>query len=173
MRNTGIRVASVAAAAVLGMSLPTGSAVAAEERCVPGQQVSAAIQALLDELRGEVPPSAGRAVGHALKEAVQTFRGADADTAAERRQLGAEIRALVSRRADTESTVKRKAITVEVKSLQEQRERGRFTAAEKRELRAALQGLRAAVVAEADNPGVGRTLSAELRELLDDVGCER
>ena len=87
-----------------------------------------------------------------------TFRGADAGTAAERRGLGMEIAALARQLKDAPDRVARKAIIVQIRALTEQRERGAFTDAERAQLKEAVAALKNAGIAKTDGGAEGAAL---------------
>jgi hypothetical protein len=107
----------------------------------------------------------------ALVDALHTFRGADADTAAERRALGEEISALSRQLKDAPDRVARKAIIVQMLALTEQRERGAFTDAERAQLNEAITALKSAVVAKTDGGAEGRAVAAAFKEIRAQFQC--
>ena len=90
-----------------------------------GAEVRTQVHALVASLRDDVKRKSSRAhLAAALVDALHTFRGADAGTAAERRGLGMEISALARQLKEAPDRVARKAIIVQILALTEQRERG-------------------------------------------------
>jgi len=168
---SGVRIASVAAASALALSVSPVSAVAAEP-CVSGAQVSAMVHDFVGSLRDDVTSRPARsAVAQALVQTLHTYRGADADTAAERRALGEQIAATARQRRDAGSRVERQALTLEIKALVEQRERGAFTAAEREDIRAAVAALKSAVVDKTDRRVEGQAVAEFFRELHTQLNC--
>lgn len=167
------RVGGVAAAALLmGALSPQTTARAAADPCVSGAEVRTQVRALVASLKDDVKRQSSRAhLAAALVDALQTFRGADADTAAERRELGEEISALARQLNDAPDRVARKAIIVQILALTEQRERGAFTDAERTQLNEALTALKNAVVAKTDGGAEGRAVAAAFKEIRAQFRC--
>ena len=115
--------------------------------------------------------STRRHTAAALVAALRTYRGADADTAAERRGLGKEISALATQLKAADTLVARKAIIVQIHALTEQRERGGFTDAERTELKAAVVKLKKAVIAKTDRRAEGRAVAAAFSALHEQFTC--
>jgi hypothetical protein len=169
--HSGIRLLSMAAASALVLSLSSASASAAEP-CVSGAQVRSDVAELVADLRDDVKSSAARsATAHALGDALHTFRGVDADTAAERRELGEEISALAQQLNDAENLVERKALVADILALTEQRERGAFTDEERAELRAAVVRLKSTIVDRTDSRAEGQAVAAAFRDLHEQFNC--
>lgn len=169
--NSGIRIASVASATALVLSLAPATAIAVE--CASASEVRTQVADLVHSLRDDVQSRPARAAtADALVEAIRTFRGVDADTAAERQALGEEISALARQLQDAGSLVERKALVAEIKALREQRERGAFTAEERAELRAAVAALKAALVDSTDRRAEARQVATAVRELQAQSGCQ-
>ncbi len=102
---------------------------------------------------------------------MRTYRGQRADTAEERRALGEEISTLTRRQADSENRVEGRALAAQILALTEQRERGRFTAEEREELRDSLRGLRRAVVARTSNEAEGQEVADAFKALHAQFTC--
>ena len=172
--NSGIRIASMAAASALLLSFSPVSAGAAggAAACAPRSEVRGQVSDLVAGLRDDVKSAQGRsALAHALVEALHTFRGDDADTAEERRVLGQEVSALAAEMREENGKVEAKALVAWLKAIHEQRERGAFTAEERAELRAALDALRNAVVAKADKGAERQDVAAAVRAILAELAC--
>jgi hypothetical protein len=107
----------------------------------------------------------------ALVETVRTFRGANADTAAERSALTEQILALAHQLKDATTAVERKALALEIKALNEQRDRGGITAEERAELRLALTALKNALVNRTDTAGEGQAVVAFVKSLQAQFAC--
>ena len=134
-----------------------------QHRTVPGRVAS---------LRDDVKAKSTRAnIAAALVETLHTYRGGDADTAAERRALGQEVAALGKQLKDADTLVVRKAIIVEILALAEQRERGGFTEAERAELKVAVAKLKKAVVARTHGGAEGRAVAAAFSALHEQFTC--
>lgn len=171
--NSGFRIASVASAAALVFALAPATATAAAAACASRSEVRTQVTDLVHSLRDDVQSRPARsATAHALVEAIRTFRGVDADTAAERQGLGTEISALARQLKDAASLVERKALVAEIKALREQRERGAFTAEERAELRAAVAALKGALVDSTDRRAEARAVSAAVRDLQAQFSCK-
>jgi hypothetical protein len=106
-----------------------------------------------------------------LVDTLHTFRGLEADSAAERQALGQAIAALARELRSAPSLVARKAIVADILALTEQRERGPFTAAERAELKAAVAALRDAVVARTNRAVEGRDVAAAFSALHEQFTC--
>lgn len=167
------RLGGVAAAALLtGALTPQTTAQAAADPCVSGAEVRTQIHALVASLKDDVKRKSSRAhLAAALVDALHTFRGADADTAAERRGLGEEISVLARQLEEAPDRVARKAIIVQIQALTEQRERGAFTEAERTRLKEAVAALKNAVVAKTDGGAEGRAVAAGFKELRAQFVC--
>jgi hypothetical protein len=160
-----VRLGSVAAASALVFSFTTVSAGAAEA-CVPGAEVRERVHSVVAGLREDVPSASARsALAEALVDALRAARGVDADTAAERKALGEQIKALRAELAEGAGKVEREALRVDIKALVEMRERGAFTAVEREAIREALDNLRQAVVAKTDRRAEDRGVSALFKAL--------
>jgi hypothetical protein len=168
---SGFRVASVASAAALVLSLSPATASAAGE-CASRSDVRMKVAELVHSMRDDVQSRPARsATAKALLEVDRTFRGAKADTAAERRGLGEEISALAKQLHDAGGLVERKALIALIHALTEERERGAFTAAERAGLRADVAALKEALVDRTDRPAEARGVSAAVRALQAQYGC--
>jgi hypothetical protein len=169
--NSGIRIASVVSATALVFSLAPATANAVG--CASASEVRTQVADLVHSLRDDVKSRPARAAtGDALVEAVRTFRGAKADTAAERRGLGEQISALAQQLQAAGSLVERKALIAEIRALTEEREKGAFTAEERARLRAAVAALKDALVASTDNRAEARQVSTAVRGLQGQFGCQ-
>jgi hypothetical protein len=124
------------------------------------------------DLRDDVTSQAARsATVDALVETVRTFRGVNADTAAERSALTEQILALAHQLKDATTAVERKALALEIKALNEQRDRGGITAEERAELRLALTALKNALVNSTDAVGEGQAVVAFVKSLQGQFAC--
>lgn len=171
--NSGIRIASMAAASALLLSSSPVSAGAAggAAACAPRSEVRGQVSDLVAGLRDDVAAQGRSALAHALIEALHTFRGDDADTAEERRILGKEASALAAEMREENGKVEAKALVAWLKAVHEQRERGAFTAEERAELRAALDALRNAVVSKTDKGAERQDVAAAVRAILAELAC--
>jgi hypothetical protein len=168
--NYATRVASMAAASALVLTLTPSSALAAP--CATRAELREQVAALRADMRDDITSRQARsATADAVHAVIETFRGEDADNAEERESLGKLISAALKELRSSENTVERKALRAEIKALREQREPGRFTAAEREQLRAALAGLRGAVLSGADNGRERRELAADFRALRAELSC--
>ena len=169
--NSGFRIASVASATALVFSLAPATATAAA--CASRSAVHTQVADLVHSLRDDVHSRPARsATAHSLVEAIRTFRGADANTAAERRALGEQISALAKQLQTAGSLVARKALIAEIHALTEQREHGAFTAAERAELRADVAALKNALVDSTDRRAEAGQVSAAVRALQAQFSCQ-
>jgi hypothetical protein len=170
------RTGAVAAAAVLTGAMLTGAlapATAAKaDPCVSGAEVRAQVHELVASLRDDIHSKSTRAhIAAALVDTLHTFRGAKADSAAERKALGQEIAALGKQLKAADSKVARKAIVAEILALTEQREHGPFTDEERAEFKAAVAALKNAVVAKTDGDAEGRSVAAAFKALHEQFTC--
>ena len=163
------------AATVLVAAMCVGGlvpAAAAAEPCVSGAEVRAQIQELVAGLRDDVKSQRARAATKAaLVDSLRTFRGYRADSAEERQELGQEISALARRQSETNSRVEGRALAASIVALTEQRERGRFTADERDELRASLRSLRNAVVAKTSSDAERQQVADAFKALHEQFTC--
>ena len=170
--KTRMRVAAVAAATLLTSSLGSMAPVQAQESCVSGAEVRTQVHALVSSLRDDIKSSSTRsALAAALVDTLKTFRGAEASSAAERRELGQEIAALAKQLKDANTRVARKAIVLEILALTDQRRQGPLTTAEKTALNAAVAALKQAVVAKTDSSAEGRAVAAAFKSLHAQFVC--
>lgn len=155
-----VRIACVATVAALALPMSSTSASAAES-CASRSDIRMQVADFVRDLRDDVSSQAARsATVDALVETVRTFRGANADTAAERSALTEQILALTHQLKDAATAVDRKALALEIKALNEQRDRGGITAEERAELRSALTALKNALVNSTDTATEGHAVSA-------------
>lgn len=168
--NCGTRVASMAAASALVLTLTPASALAAP--CASRVELREQVAALRADMRDDITSRQARsATADAVHAVIDTFRGEDADTAAERESLGKQISAALKDLRSSHNRVERKALRAEIKALREQREKGRFTRAEREQLRAGLASLQGAVLSRADNPKERRELARDFRALRAELSC--
>ncbi|MDQ4008437.1 MAG: hypothetical protein M3211_10120 [Actinomycetota bacterium] len=168
--NYGTRVASLAAASALVLTLTPASALAAP--CASRAELREQVAALRVDMRDDIASRQARsATADAVLRVIETFHGEDADNAAERESLGKLISAELKRLREARTQVERKALGAEIKALREQREKGPFTAAEREQLRAALAALRGAVLSGADNDHERRELARDFRALRAELSC--
>jgi hypothetical protein len=145
VHRKGVVTAAVITAAMTTAAIVPSSATAAEP-CVSGAEVRAQVHELVASLRDDIGARSTRAhIAAALVDTLHTFRGFEADSAAERQALGQAIAALARELKSAPSLVARKAIVADILALTEQRERGPFTAAERAELKTAVAALKDAV----------------------------
>lgn len=165
--------ASVLTSALLTAGLAAAPA-AADESCSPSSEIRELIATFVADIRDDVKAKDARAATRlALVESMRTLRGERAETRQERRGLGEQISALASQQRDSENRVEGRALSAAIVALTEQRERrGRLTAEERKELKGAIAGLEAAVVARADETGEGEDLSTAIREIVRRSTCK-
>jgi hypothetical protein len=170
-RRRGVIAAAVMTAAVTTAAIGSSIATAADP-CVSGAEVRAQVRELVASLRDDIGARSTRAhIAAALVDTLRTFRGVDANSPAERRELGQAIAALAKQLKSAPSLVARKAIVAEILALTEQRERGPFTAAERAELKAAVAALKKAIVARTDRAVEGREVAAAFSALHEQFTC--
>jgi len=168
---SGFRIASVASAAALVLSVSPATASAAGD-CASRSDVRMQVAELVHSMRDDVRSRSARAAtAKALVEVDRTFRGAKADTAAERRGLGEQISALAKQLNEAPGLVERKSLIALMHALTEERERGAFTAAERAQMRADVAALKEALVAKTDRPAEARGVSADVRYLQSQYSC--
>jgi hypothetical protein len=166
----------VVAAAVMTAAMTTAAIVpstaTAAGPCVSGAEVRARVHELVVSLRDDIGARSTRArIAAALVDTLRTFRGFDADSAAERAEFGQAIAALANQLRSAPSLVARKAIVADILALTEQRERGPFTAAERAQLKAAVAALKDAVIARTDRVAEGRKVAAAFSALHEQFTC--
>jgi leucyl-tRNA synthetase len=144
----------------------------ATDSCVSGAEVRTQVHALVSSLTDDVRSRSTRAeLAAALVETLKTYRGASADTAAERRALGQQVAELARQLQAASNRVARKAIVLQIHALGEQREQGPFTDAERTALTADLTALKQAVVAKTDGGAEGRAVAASFKSLHTQFVC--
>ena len=166
----------VVAAAVMTVATATAAIVpstaTAADPCVSGAEVRTQVHELVASLRDDIGARSTRAhVAAALVDTLHTFWGFEADSAAERQELGQAIAALAKELKSAPSLVARKAIVADILALTEQRERGPFTVAERAELKAAVAALKDAVIARTDRAVEGREVAAAFSALHEQFTC--
>lgn len=165
------------AASTLSAALMSAVAVAtpavAGESCGRGSEVRELVATFVGDIRDDVKSKEARkATRLALVESMRTFRGERADSRAERRGLGQEISDLARQQRDAENRVEGQALAAAILALTEQRERSKFRAGERKELKGSVSDLEAAIVDRADSQGEGEEISAAIRELLQQFTCK-
>ena len=166
-----VRIAGVATAAALFFPLSPVAATAAES-CASRSEIQMQVADFVHSLRDDVTSRSARsATVDALVETVRTFRGANAETAAQRSALTQQILGLAQQQKDATSPVERKALALEIKALNEQRDRGGITAEERAELRLALAALKNALVESTDTTAEGQAVVAFIRTLQAQFAC--
>ena len=165
--------AAVFSAALLAPGL-IASPAAAEATCQPGAQVREMVADFVASIKDDVPSDSARAATRlALVESLRTFRGAQAATPEERKELGQQISALARQQSDPATRLEGKALATAILALTEQRERGgTFTAAEQQELRASIASLKSALVNQADSAAEGDQLAQAIRDLVQQFTCK-
>jgi hypothetical protein len=175
MKMTMTKLALPVAVVALGVGLaPTSSASTASsaDPCVSGQAVREQVHALVAGLHDDVHSKAARsAIRLELVQSMRTFRGARAETPEERKGLGKEISALASAQRDANTRLEGKALAAAIKALVEQRERGRFTASERDDLRAANRAVKRLTVAKVDGRAEGQAVAAAFRAIHEQFSC--
>jgi hypothetical protein len=169
-RRTSVSLALAALAAGLFATVPS-SAVAADP-CVSGADVREQVHALIASLRDDVHSRDARAATRlAMIESLHAYRGHKATTAEERKQLGQEISALARQQRNADTRLEGKALAAAILALIEQRETGRFTAAERHDLRLADAAVRRAAVAKTDHRVEGQRVAEAFRALHAQFVC--
>ena len=158
--------------ALLAPGLIAGPA-AAVETCRPGAEVRAMVADFVASIQNDVQSESARAATRlALVESLRTFRGARADTADERNELGKQISALARKQSDAQTRVEGKALAAAILALTEQRRGGgTFTAPERQELREAVADLKRAIVNRADNAAEAEAFGQQIRDLVQQFTC--
>lgn len=165
-----LRVVSMAAASALVVTLSPAAASAAP--CASRADVRAQIAELTSDMRDDVKSVHARsATADAVHEVIDVFRGAQADTAEERQNLGRQISARMKEMRESRNEVEKKALGLEVKALREERERGKMSAEDRDGLKTAFAALRGTVLAKADRGVERRELAADFRVLRDSLTC--
>jgi hypothetical protein len=160
------------AALAAGLAFSTPSSATAAEPCVSGAEVKEQVHALIASLRDDVHSRSARAATRlAMVESLHAFRGHKATTPEERKQLGKEISALARQQSNADTRLEGKALAAAIKALVEQREKGRFTADERRDLRSADAAVRRAAVAKTDHRVEGQKVAAAFRALHEQFVC--
>ena len=104
-------------------------------------------------------------------ESLHAYRGHKATTAEERKELGQEISALARQQRNADTRLEGKALAAAILALIEQRETGRFTAAERHDLRLADAAVRRAAVAKTDHRVEGQRVAEAFRALHTQFVC--
>lgn len=168
------RITAAAFSAALLIPAFIASPAAADDACRPGAEVRVMVKDLVTSIHDDVKSQSARAATRlALVESVRTFRGAHADTAAERQGLGEEISKLARQLSDAENQVERKALIAMILALTEQRHGGpSFTTDERQELRGAIADLRRAIVKRADTAAEGRKYGHAISAIVQQLSCK-
>ena len=171
--NSGIRIASMAAASALLLSFSPVSAEAAggAAACAPRSEVRGQVADLVAGLRDDVSAQGRSALAEALVQALRTWRGDEAETAAERQSLGRQLSELIAQRRASDTKIEAKALVVSLKSVRERREPGAFTGEDQAAVRAALEALRQAVVEKTDSRAEGRAVATAMRAIVAGLPC--
>jgi septal ring factor EnvC (AmiA/AmiB activator) len=169
--NTGLRIACAASTAALVLPLAPTAAIAADP-CASRSDIRMQVSEFVHTLRDDVPSRPARsATVDALVETVATFRGANADTAAQRSALTDQIVALAQQLKAADTAAERKALALEIKALNEQRDRGGITGAERADLRQSLAALKNALVNSTDTAAEGQAVADFVRALVTQLAC--
>jgi hypothetical protein len=165
--------AAAFSAALLAPGL-IASPATADETCRPGAQVREMVADFVASIQDDVQSDRARAATRlALVESLRTYRGARADNAQERRELGQQISALARQQSNADTRLGGKALSAAILALTEQRERGgTFNAEERQELRGAIAGLKRAIVNRADTAAEGEQLAAAIRDIVQQFPCK-
>jgi hypothetical protein len=164
------RMLSLAAASALVVTLSPATASAAP--CASRAEVREQIAELISDMRDDVKSAHARsATADAVHEVRAAYRGAQADTAEERENLGRQISAALAELRETENKVEKRALGLEVKALREERERGRLTAEDRAGLRAAFAALKETVLAKAGSRADRSELAADFQALRAQITC--
>lgn len=130
------------------------------------------VSAFVADIRDDVKSDRARgATRKALVQSMRTFRGEQAQTRAERRELGQQISALARQQRHTNNAVEKRALATAVLALVEQRERGRLTAGERKEMRGSIARLERAVKNRADNAGERAEIATAIRQIVQQYTC--
>ena len=166
-----VAMATTAAVASLALSvLPTADASA--QRCLSGADVRGQVSAFVHGLQDEVKaPKTRHAVKGALVESVKAARGAKADTPAESRGLGSEIRLLARQLKNAPRKVERDALIAQIHALQDQKKAARTTAGDVQTLRTDLRSLGRDLARKADTDAQGRQVAAFVHALMAQFNC--
>jgi chromosome segregation ATPase len=161
------------AAAVSGIVVTFAPAAATAAGCPSDAEVRAQITDLVADMRDDVKARKARtATARALRTTLETFGGARAENAAERRELGEQIAQLAQQRRDSSNRVENRALGTQIRALVEQRERrGGFTEEERAELLQAVTALRNAVTARTDTRPERRDVAAAFRAIVEGFSC--
>jgi hypothetical protein len=161
-----VAVATSAAIASLALSVLPASQASAQ-RCLSGSDVRGQVSTFVRGLHDEVKVKQIRQdVKGALVQSVKAARGAKADTPAESRGLGAEIRLLARQLKDAPGKVERAALIAEIQALQDQKKEARTTAADVQTLRTDVRKLGRVIAAKADTDAEGRQIAAYVHDLM-------
>jgi hypothetical protein len=172
MRSKRTAVPLALAALVAGLVATGPSSAAAADACVSGAEVRDQVHALIASLRDDVHSRSARAATRlAMVESLHTYRGHKATTPEERKQLGQEISALARQQRNADTRLEGKALSAAILALIEQRETGRFSSAERHQLRQADGAVRRAAVAKTDNRVEGQKVAAAFRALHTQFVC--
>lgn len=167
-----VRTAALTVSSALLSAGLVAAPAAADESCRSSSEVRGMVAAFVADIRDDVKSDRARAATRkALVQSMRTYRGERADTAVERRALGEQISSLARQQRNTQNAVEKRALATAILALVEQRERGRFTAAERKELRGSVAGLKRAVASRADNADERAEIAAAIRQIVQQYTC--
>jgi hypothetical protein len=170
MKRTGALVTTAALASLTMSVLSPGQASA--QRCVWGENVRGEVAAFVHSLRDDVHSEKVRhKVRSAMVESVRAARGAKADSPAERRGLGAEIRVLARQLKDAKDKVARDALLAQIHALQDEKKAAHTDDGDVQELRSDVRALGKAISARADTRAEGRQVAAFVHDLMAQFDC--
>lgn len=163
---------AVAAVGALTSALCLGSVspASADASCPTEQGAKAQVAALVAQLH-DINASERTAVQQALVRSLQTMRGREASTKAERVNLGKQISALAKTLHDADSLVARKAIITSIHALQDQKKAGRLTGEQRAQLVADNTKLEQAVTATADTRAQRKAITTQFRHIHESFTC--
>jgi hypothetical protein len=164
------RAAALAAASTLLVSMTPFTASAAP--CSTRLEAREAIAEMRADIREEVKSPEARAdVANAVHAVIETFRAPGTQDAEERQNLGRQISAVLRELRNEDTLVEKKALGLQVKALRNDRERGKFTAGERKTVMAAFAALKAALLSKAGNRAERAELARDIRTVRSQIVC--
>ena len=162
----------VAAGAVCALTL-TGTTLAAAPadaaRCLSGADVRGKVAAFVHSLRDDVASASARR--ETLVTSLRTARGAQADTAEERSELGPQIAALAKQLKDTSNVVERKALVEQIHALQIQKRADGVSGEDVKTLHADAHALAHAIKTKTDTEREDNQVAAFVHALMAQFAC--
>lgn len=163
-----------AAAVVLVTALAFGAAgpASAATSCPTDHGAKAQVAALVAALHDAVPSASARAqTRRALVASLNALREENAQTKAERANLGQQISALAKTLHNATSTIERNAIIASIHALQAQKQQGPLTEAQRAQLKSDNAALEKAVITQLDNPTEIKAITAQFRAIHASFTC--